>query len=144
MSVPANEQLVQRFNEEYINTGDPEVMAEFLTPRCRMYCNGVCEAVGLEGYAGMLAHFRTAFPDLEHRCDEIMSDGDLVAERFTTTGTHRGEFQGVPPTGKRVEFTGTTIFKLREGKIEEERTSLDLLALMSRLGVIPVPEEVAG
>lgn len=144
MSVPANEQLVQRFNDEYINTGNSAVMAEFLKPDCRMYCNGACEAEGLAGYAEMLAHFRTAFPDLEHKCDEIMSDDDRVAERFTTTGTHRGEFQGVPPTDKRVEFTGTSIFTLRDGKILEERTSVDLLALMSQLGVIPVPEEVAG
>jgi steroid delta-isomerase-like uncharacterized protein len=144
MSVPANEQVVQRFNDEYINTGDAEVMAEFLAPDCRMYGNGECEADGLAAYAEMLSGFRTAFPDLEHKCDEIMSDGDRVAERFTTRGTHRSEFQGVPPTGKRVEFTGTSIFKLRDGKIVEERTSVDLLALMSQLGVIPVPEEVAG
>jgi steroid delta-isomerase-like uncharacterized protein len=144
MSVPANEQVVHRFNKEYINTGDPEVMAEFLAPDCRMYGNGECEAEGLAAYAEMLLGFRAAFPDLEHTCDEIMSDGDRVAERFTTTGTHRGEFQGVPPTGKRVEFTGTSIFKPRDGKIVEERTSVDMLALMSQLGVIPVPEEVAS
>ncbi len=72
-----------------------------------------------------------------------MSDGDQVAERFSTSGTHRGEFQGVPPTGKRVEFTGTSIFTIRDGKIVEERTSTDLLALMSQLGVVPVPEEAA-
>lgn len=144
MSIPANETLVHRFNAEYINTGDPAVIGQFLAPDCRMYCNGECEAVGLAGYAEMLGQFRNAFPDLEHRCEAIMSDGDRVAERFTTTGTHRGEFQGVPPTGKRVEFTGTSIFEIRDGKILEERTSVDLLALMTQLGVIPVPEEVAG
>ena len=144
MSVPSNEQLVQRFNEEYINTGDPEAMTEFLAADCRVYCNGVCEAEGLEGYAQLLGHFRSAFPDLEHRTDEIMSDGDRVAERFTASGTHRGEFEGVPPTGKRVEFTGTSIFTLRDGKIAQEQTSVDLLALMSQLGVIPVPEEVGA
>lgn len=144
MSVPANEALVHRFNAEYINTGDRAVIGRFLAPDCRMYCNGECEADGVAGYAEMLNQFRSAFPDLEHSCDDIMSDGDRVAERFTTTGTHRGEFQGVPATGKRVEFTGTSIFVVRDGKIVEERTSTDLLALMTQLGVIPVPEEVAG
>ncbi len=144
MSLTANEQLVRRFNQEYINTGDPGVIAEFLTPDCRMYCNGEYEAEGPAGYAEMLGHFRTAFPDLEHTSEEIMSSDDRVAERFVTVGTHLGAFQGIPPTGKRVEFTGTSIFRLRDGKISEERTSVDLLALMSQLGVIPVPEEVAG
>jgi steroid delta-isomerase-like uncharacterized protein len=144
MSIPANETLVHRFNAEYINTGDPAVIGQFLAPDCQMYCNGECEAEGLAGYADMLNEFRTAFPDLEHSCDEIMSDGERVAERFTTRGTHRREFQGIPATGKRVEFTGTSIFVLRDGKIVEERTSVDLLALMGQLGVIPVPEEVAG
>jgi steroid delta-isomerase-like uncharacterized protein len=144
MPVPSNEALVGRFNAEYINTGDPDVLEEFLAADCRMYCNGECEAEGLAGYADMLREFRVAFPDLKHSCEEIMSDGDRVAERFTTVGTHRAEFHGVPPTGIRVEFTGTSIFTIRDGKIVEERTSTDLLALMSQLGVIPVPEEVAG
>lgn len=143
MSVPSNEALVHRFNEEYINTGNIEVMEQFLAEDCRMYCNGECEAEGLTGYAEMMHEFRAAFPDLEHICEGIMSNGDQVAERFSTSGTHRGEFQGVPPTGKRVEFTGTSIFTIRDDKIVEERTSTDLLALMSQLGVIPVPEEAA-
>ena len=144
MSVPANEDLVHRFNAEYINTGDAEVIEEFLAPDCRMFCNGICEATDTAGYVQMMREFRTAFPDLTHTCDEIMSDGDRVAERFTTTGTHRGEFQGIPPTGKQVEFTGTSIFRVRNGRIVEERTSTDLLALMSQLGVIPVPEEATA
>ena len=133
MSVPANENLVHGFNAEYINTGNADVIEDFLTPDCRMYCNGTCETEDTAGYVRMMREFRMAFPDLTHTCDEIMSDGDRVAERFTTTGTHRGEFQGIPPTGKKVEFTGTSIFRVRGGKIVEERTSTDLLALISQL-----------
>ena len=137
----ANEELVLRFNRVYINTGDQGVIHEFLTPDCSMYANDELEASDAAGYAAMLNHFRTAFPDLEHTTDEILSADDWVVERFTTRGTHLGELNGIPPTRKRVEFTGTSVFRIRAGRIAEERTSVDLLALMRQLGVIPVPEE---
>lgn len=139
-----NEQLVLRFNSEYINTGDERVIAEFLAPDCVMHANAELQSSDRAGYAAMMETFRTAFPDLTHETDEILSDGDRVAERFTTRGTHLGEFEGIPPTRKHVEFTGTTIFRIRDGKIAEERTSVDLLALMQQLGVIPVPEDAGA
>jgi steroid delta-isomerase-like uncharacterized protein len=137
----ANEELVLRFNHEYINTGDHDVGREFLTQDCLMYANDELEASDAAGYAAMLDAFRIAFPDLDHSTDEILSADDWVVERFTTRGTHLGEFDGIPPTQKRVEFSGTSVFRIRDGRIAEERTSVDLLALMRQLGVIPVPEE---
>jgi steroid delta-isomerase-like uncharacterized protein len=106
-----------------------------------MYANDELHVSDPAGYAAMLDAFRTAFPDLEHTTDEILSADDWVVERFTTRGTHLGEFEGIPPTRKRVEFTGMSVFRISEGRIAEERTAVDLLALMRQLGVIPVPEE---
>ncbi len=140
----ANEAIVRGFNEEYINTGDRSRIAKFADEEIRMFCNGQCDAVGHDAYQEMLEGFRSAFPDFEHTTEELMTEGDRVAERFTTRGTHRGEFEGIPATGKKVEFTGTSIFTIRGGRVVEERTSVDLLALMQQLGVIPVPEEVSA
>jgi steroid delta-isomerase-like uncharacterized protein len=138
-----NAALVRRFIDRYLNTGDESVLGEFLTPECRLYCNGKCEARTIAGYDDLVSKFRAAFPDLHHTLDEILSTEDAVAYRWTNRGTHDGEFEGVPPTGKRIEFTGTTIFRIRDRRIAEERTSVDLLALMAQLGVIPVPEDAA-
>lgn len=137
----ANQELVLRFNHEYINTGDHGAGREFLTPDCSMYANDELQVSDPAGYAAMLDAFRAAFPDLEHTTDEILSADEWVVERFTTRGTHLGEFEGIPPTRKRVEFTGMSVFRIDEGRIAEERTAVDLLALMRQLGVIPVPEE---
>jgi steroid delta-isomerase-like uncharacterized protein len=136
-----NEVLVRRFIDRYLNTGDESVLGEFLTPDCRLYCNAKCEASDPAGYDDLVSKFRAAFPDLDHTVDEIMSAEDRLAYRWTNRGTHLGEFEGIPPTGKQIEFTGTTIFRLRGGRIAEERTSVDLFALMEQLGVIPVPED---
>ena len=138
-----NETLVRQFIDRYLNTGDESVLGEFLTPDCRLYCNAKCEASDPAGYDDLVSKFRAAFPDLDHALDEILSTDDRVAYRWTNRGTHLGEFEGIPPTGKRIEFTGTTIFRFRNGRIADERTSVDLLALMEQLGVIPVPEDAA-
>jgi steroid delta-isomerase-like uncharacterized protein len=138
-----NEALVQRFIDRYLNTGDRSVLDEFLTPDCQLFCNAKCEASDVAGYDDLVTKFRAAFPDLDHTLNEVLSTDDRLAYRWTNRGTHLGEFEGIPPTGKRIEFTGTTIFRFRDGKIAEEWTSVDLLALMEQLGVIPVPEDAA-
>ena len=78
--------------------------------------------------------------------EEIFSEGEMVAARVAFRGTHRGEFQGIPPTGKEVAFTSIEVNRVRDGKVEEHWVELDLLGLMQQLGAIPLPEhsEEAG
>ena len=80
---------------------------------------------------------RTAFPDLNVKVEDQLAEGDKVATRWTTTGTHQGEFAGIPPTGKQGGVTGTTIARVVGGKIVEERSNWDTLGLLQQLGVIP-------
>jgi len=68
-----------------------------------------------------------------------MGKGDRVAERWTGRGTHRGELQGIPPTGKRVEVPGSVFYRIVGGKIVEFRGQLDMMSLMQQLGVMPTP-----
>ena len=92
------------------------------------------------------APFVEAFPDLRLTVENIFSEGDTVAARVAFRGTHRGEFQGIPPTGKEVAFTSIEVNRVRDGKVEEHWVELDLLGLMQQLGAIPLPEhsEEAG
>ena len=62
---------------------------------------------------------RAAFPDLNVTVEEVMAEGDRVAARVTMRGTHRGEFQGIAPTGKRVEVRAMDMFRISDGKIVE-------------------------
>jgi predicted ester cyclase len=93
----------------------------------------------IEGYRQFAEAFYAAFPDLSHTVEEQVAEGDLVVSRFTVRGTHRGEFQGIPPTGKQFEVTAVAIDRIAGGKIVERWGQLDALGLMQQLGVIPGP-----
>lgn len=80
--------------------------------------------------------FNTGFPDLKFTVEEQIAEGDFVVDRFTASGTHKGEFRGVAPTNKNITFTGIVINRFVDGKIAERWTEVDLLGIMSQLGVV--------
>ena len=94
---------------------------------------------GLEGLKDILRGMRAAFPDLNFTIEEQISGGEKVASRFEWTGTHQGEFLGVPATGRQVRVWGIVIDRFEEGRIKETRIIMDRLGLMMQLGVFPPP-----
>ncbi len=82
---------------------------------------------------------RAAFPDMHWSIEEQIQENDKVLSRFVWTGTHRGEFLGVPATGRTVSVWGMVIDRLVDGRIKETRIIMDTLGLMTQLGVIPPP-----
>jgi steroid delta-isomerase-like uncharacterized protein len=92
---------------------------------------------GPEGARMHLGLFAAGMPDIELAVEDIIAEGDLVAASFTAMGTHTGELMGIPPTGKKVDITGTGFFKMRDGKIAENRVNFDALGLLQQLGVVP-------
>ena len=95
------------------------------------------QAPGLEGMQQMMTMFLGAFPDLHSTIDVLMAEGDLVAGRMTTTGTHKGDFMGIPATGKQVKFTEVHIVRIANGKAVEHWGNSDDMAMMQQLGVVP-------
>lgn len=91
---------------------------------------------GIEGVRLKVAAFITAFPDLHLDYEHVLVDGDLVAGRFTLTGTHQGEFGEIGPTGAAVSVVGNDVVRMRDGKVAEHWVLLDMLTLMQQLGVI--------
>lgn len=77
--------------------------------------------------------FSAAFPDVQYSIDDLIAEDNRVALRTTTRATHRGEFQGVARTDRRVEFTGLVIYRLEDGKIAESWGEIDFLRLMRQL-----------
>jgi predicted ester cyclase len=94
-----------------------------------------------EAWTQFIASFAEAFPDLWLTVEDILSEGDMVAARVAFRGTHRGEFQGIPPTGKEVAFSSIEIDRMVDGKVQEHWFELDQLGLMRQLGVLPEPEQ---
>ena len=78
-----------------------------------------------------------AFPDLHFQIEDIVAEGDKVAYRLTVSGTHKGEFQGIPPTNKYVSFSSTGISNVVDGNATEDWVEADIMGLMQQLGVIP-------
>ena len=95
----------------------------------------------LDAWRQFTATFVEAFPDLRLTVEDILSEGDTVAARVAFRGTHRGEFQGIPPTDKEVAFSSIEIDRMVDGKVEEHWFEMDLLGLMGQLGAIPEPEQ---
>jgi steroid delta-isomerase-like uncharacterized protein len=92
---------------------------------------------GIEAAKQFGTMLRTAFPDLHTTVEDQIAEGDRVATRWNTRGTHRGEFQGVPASGRQMMITGMTISRIAHGKIIEQWGNPDLLTLMQQLGVVP-------
>jgi steroid delta-isomerase-like uncharacterized protein len=79
-------------------------------------------------------------PDV-YTVEDVISEGDRVVVRWTSRGTHTGEFMGMPPTGRDFQISGIDIYRLREGRLAEHWHVVDQLSLMMQLGLLPQPSE---
>ncbi len=99
--------------------------------------------VGPAAYRRQVERFLAGLPDLKFMVDDTVSEGDKLVVYWTITGTHRGEFLGVPPTHKKVAFTGITINQIADGKILESTVIWDGLGLMKQFGIeLPIQYEM--
>lgn len=97
------------------------------------------QPAGREGYKRAIVTLRTAFPDLTSTVEQVLVDGDRVVTRYVARGTHLGMFQGVAPTGKRIEACGHTIDRYEGGRIAETWDCFDLLTVYRQIGVFSGP-----
>ena len=132
-----NKAVVQRFIEEVQNQKDWAVFDELNAPDFVNLSAPPGMPADLAGGKMFLAAFVDAFPDSHVTVDDMIAEGDRVATKKTMTGTHTGEFNGIAPTGKRVEIQYVDILRLRDGQIIEHWLSMDQLSFMQQLGVIP-------
>ena len=94
---------------------------------------------GLEG--GKMAHqgFMAAFSDGQTTTEDLIAEGDKVVERYSFRGTNTGSFLGAPPTGRRVESSSISIYRIANGKIVEHWGENDVIGVMVQLGLMPAP-----
>jgi steroid delta-isomerase-like uncharacterized protein len=128
---------LKRYFYELFNRGKVELVPELLHPE---YVNGSPGSPdlprGREGVAVVVQALRRAFPDLSYTIEDMVVGADAVAVRATLRGTHRGDFFGLPATGKSIEVSQMTIEHFRDGKIVQHHRVTDELALQRQLGVI--------
>jgi predicted ester cyclase len=83
--------------------------------------------------------FYAAFPDLHHQVEAQVAEGDTVTNRLLARGTHRGDFQGIPPTGRPVEIAAISIQRFAGGQLVEQHLLVDSLGLLQQIGAVPAP-----
>jgi steroid delta-isomerase-like uncharacterized protein len=142
MSVKDLKALERRIAEEY-NKGKTAAMAVIdETWATNVVIHGLGEDInGLEALKKHMDELYTAFPDLHGTIDDMIAEGDKVVMRFTTTGTHKGAFMGIPPTNKRITWWGIEVDRIVGGKVVETWELVDAMGLMQQLGVIPTPKK---
>lgn len=136
-----NKKLVRETFEAIWNRGDFTVFDERFSADYAGHSSAEIE--GLEGAKQFVAAMRSAFPDFHYTVEDEIAKGDKVVNRWVVRATHEGEFQGIPPTGKRVTITGISIYRLADGKLVEGWTEADMLGLMQQLGAIPAAQHAA-
>jgi steroid delta-isomerase-like uncharacterized protein len=96
---------------------------------------------GLENYKQFYSEELTAFPDSHITVDDLIVEGDKAVVRYTYTGTHKGQWKGIPATHKKITIRGIHIDRIVGGKIGEEWARYDTLGAMQQLGLIPTPKK---
>ena len=132
-----NKQLVRQFFEA-LDKQDTERMDQLVSSaNYSLHFSGTPPLDWNANKKEFLAPFNKAFPDLTRNIVDIVAEGDKVAVSINVTGTYKGEFQGIPATGKQVSFTAMDILTIIDGKITEEWATADMMGLMQQIGAIP-------
>src|ERR1700761_2734003 len=134
-----NEAILHRFIQEVINQGRYEVCDDIVAEDFFELDPLPGQRQGREGLKEVIAMMRSAFPDIYWVTEESIASGDKVVTRFLWTGTHHGNFLGIPATGRPVTVKGVVIDRLVKGRMSSSRILMDTFRLMTQLGVIPPP-----
>ena len=140
MSTEENKEVERRVFKE-LTKHNLALVNELIDTRWLYHGPGGSE-VDVQGHDGF-REFHTmlfnAFPDIHFTIEDMVAEGDKVVVRFTVRGTHKGDYLGVPPTGKQFAVNGIAIHRIVDGREVEVWDSVDIFAMMQQLGVIPPP-----
>jgi steroid delta-isomerase-like uncharacterized protein len=134
-----NKAIVHRFLEEVLNQKNPTAAVAVCAPDLAWHGGAMGEARDLPSFQSRLASIFTSFPDLHVEVHDVIAEEDRVAVRLTLHGTHLGEFQGVPPTGKTISSAGLNAYRVGSNGIVEEWWQNDILGVLRQLNAMPAP-----
>ena len=132
-----NKQIVRQFFE-LLDRHDTDRIGQLLVSSTNYYFHiGGMPSVDWNEHKGILTGVNNAFPDLHHEIVDMVAERNKVAVRLNVTGTHKGEFQGIPPTGKKLSLYEMGFITIIDGKITEGWISADTMGLLQQLGALP-------
>lgn len=136
MTAEENKRIARTFYEVF-NQGDLGALSDFVDRDFVDHNPVPGQSPGLEGLKQALVSFRAGFPDMSVSLEDAVAEGDRVATRARARGTHRGDFIGIPATGRRVDFGDITMWRIANGRLAEAWYVQDVAGLMMQLGVMP-------
>jgi steroid delta-isomerase-like uncharacterized protein len=134
-----NLQWIQAFNER-----DWVAEASYRTSDYVAHMSGIPMPLDGDGWHAFMIEFTQAFPDAQISVDASVGERDIVASRWTITGTHGGAFQGVPATGRLIGFAGCDFSRVVDGKVAEHWAQFDLVSVLQQIGALPAPTHARG
>ena len=132
-----NKATVRRFFEEVFNEQDFAAADEIVAADYINHNPAPGELPGREGLKQFVAYLHSANEGIRFVIEDQIAEGDKVVTRWTATGTHTGEFAGIPATGKRYTTKAINIHRVVDGRIQEGWLEWDTLGWMQQIGVIP-------
>ena len=139
MSVEENKTIERRYMEEVWTKGNLAAVDELVATNYVDHTPMPGASPDLQGLKQFVTVVTAAFPDWQPTIEDMIAEGDKVVVRFRGRGTHKGEFMGIPPTGKQVAMMAIAIHRIAGGKIVENWLQADMLGMMVQLGVVPPP-----
>jgi steroid delta-isomerase-like uncharacterized protein len=135
-----NKATLIRF-EDAISTGDPEIISktidELIEPDVLIHMPMPTQGSGAQALKEVWPMLLRGLPDLHVAFEDLIAEGDKVVMRNTVTGTHQGEYRGLPPTGKSITYNEIFIYRFANGRVAEMWGVVDVFSQMQQLGVIP-------
>lgn len=138
MSTDANKTVVRRFINEVINTGNIEIINNFIDPNYSEIHEGKRYPIGLEGAKEHIIGVRLTYPDLHLTIDNQIAEGELVATCITARGTHKGVWLNIKPTEKVITYTGVNVDRVVNGRIVEHGGAANLLVPLIDAGALKI------
>ncbi|WP_027388560.1 ester cyclase [Chryseobacterium gregarium] len=128
------------FNQflQFINTADEDLAQQLISPIAKFHVPFQADPLqGPKGYLTIILMMRSGFPDIKWCVEDMITENDKVAVRFTMRGTHNGTFFGVPATGKPIIVNAMNFYRLSDDQIIEEIGQPDMLSLLTQIGAVP-------
>ena len=132
-----NKALVRRLYQETLGEKSMAALEKYIAADAVDHNPGPGQGPGLEGVKAIFAEMYAAFPDMAANVDLIISEGDMVVARVTLTGTHRGDFAGMPATGKSFSISGIDTLRIANGQVTERWGNFDDMGMMQQIGAMP-------
>ncbi len=129
--------------DEIINTGNLDLINDTNFTDDITLVMSPENIVGIDGFKDYYSNFVAGFSDVEFTLVDVFGQDDKIVKHWNFKGTHSGDFFGIPATGKMVDVEGTTLVKMKDGKIAQEQDFMDNMAFMSQLGLVSDPNNLS-